>query len=535
MKPIILITGASGFIGSALTKVLAPYYTLIGLSRFKPPPDPRIQWFQADISRPSELERAFHQMSRMGRIEGMIHLAAHIDLLDRPSEKWETVNVRGTENLLREAVHHQIPFFVYASSIVVMDASKGISFLDESAGRKAHLRYAVSKMRAEEVVERYADHLKVLILRIGTVYSREPHLSYLNYQIASLFNADFSTRFLPTPLSGGLAYVSLEDTCRAFEKVLEHRNRTRSGEIFVISEEGYLPHAVAFQEIQGSLDGTLPALFPIPVFLAKWGTFLHHLWERLFHPRLHLRPWMAEFGILPFCVDTRKAKRELGWIPRHHVTVHLRHAADDLKADPSRWFRERNLRLKSAWLRGIKKGILKVWDRFLCRLLLDTIKIVRAYLPWKVETLVSNRKTTRTLFNLHRMELPCRIPWQFLLKIVVRSWPTSLVHFVPTRQGYDYRLFGSWSVLHFRKVGERPGILMKYRVTSGFAAGGYQTFSVRQDREKYFVSIDTRVPLGRPFPVRIHNFYTAEHLRNILTNLFSFRLKKGENLLGKET
>lgn len=548
MSPTLLVTGASGFIGSELVRILAPRYRLLGLSRVPRPPDPRLLWFQADISRPEEVARAFREMGRLGRIDGIVHLAAHIDLLDRPSEKWESVNVGGTENLLREAVGHGVRFFVYASSVVVMDSPGTIAFLDESAVRKAKLHYAASKLRGEEAVERYVGRLKAVILRIASVYSRSPHLSYLNYRIGSIFNGDLSTRFLPAPLAGGMAYVDLRDVCGAYERLLERLPQTRLGEILAVSEEGYLPHSVVAQIVHLAFAGRPPAILPIPILLAKWGTVLRHLWERLFHPRIHLRPWMAEFAALPFCVDTRKAKRELGWTPENHVTDHLRRAAADLLGDPVRWFRERDLRPKSAWVRGVKRGMLGIWDVFLCRFLLDAIKIARAYLPGRVKTLVEDGEMAEWYrriageskpqgrgvpFNLHRVELPCRIPWRFLLDAVALSWPTSLVHFVRTEEGYDYRLFGRWNILHFRKADEVPGASLCYEVTSGFAAGGFQTFSMRQDPEdrKFYLCIETRVPRGQLFPVRIHNFYTAEHLYGVLRNLFAFRLKKGENLL----
>lgn len=521
----------------------------MGISRFPRASNDSIQWFQADISDTEQLGRIFREMkSRAGRIEGLIHLAAHIDLLDRPSEKWELVNVGGTENLLREAIQHEISFFVYSSSIVVMDSPQKIAFLDEAAKRKARGFYATSKLRGEQVVESYQDKIKVATLRIGSVYWEKPHLSYLNYQIASFYNGDFSTRFLPAPLSGGMAYVHLQDVGNSFQKLLKKIESIPSGEIFVISEEGYLPHMVLFRKIQCALEEVPPAIFPIPISWAKWGTLIVHAWDRLGHPHLHYRPWMAEFATLPFCVDTRKAKKDLEWTCRHHITVHLEQSIRDLKERPEEWFKERNLRLKKKWFRNSKKKILRFWDWFLCPWILDVFKIIRAYLPWKVATLVRQEdakehywRSTKeikapeaeAIFNLHRLELPCRIPWQYLLSVVVVSWPTSLVHFVQTQEGYDYRFLSRWELLHFKKEQEVPGAFLRYKVTSGFAAGGSQVFLVTQDGQtgKHYVYIDTRVPRGQLFPVRIHNFYTAEHLRNIRKNLFSFQLEQGESLL----
>ncbi|MDX1387243.1 MAG: hypothetical protein R3257_06600, partial [bacterium] len=193
-------------------------------------------------------------------------------------------------------------------------------------------------------------------------------------------------------------------------------------------------------------------------------------------------------------------------------------------------------------IRKSKRVVLKLWDNFLCPFLLDFLKIVRAYLPLKVRTRVRDQEQMKEYwksaegicapqsnihYNLHRLELPCPIPWKYLQKVVTMSWPTSMIRFIETPVGYDYRIFGRLNVLNFKKQEEVPGSYLRYKVTSGFAAGGVQTFLIHQN----FVYIDTRVPKGQLFPQRIHNYYTSEHLRNIRKNLFSFQLERGESLL----
>jgi hypothetical protein len=343
--------------------------------------------------------------------------------------------------------------------------------------------------------------------------------------------------------------VSLSDICRAFGSALDRGGSIASGEIIVVSEEGYLPHTALIHEISSGLGLSRPAVFPVPVVAARWGTHAMQIWDRVFHPRIHLRPWMAEFATLPFCVDTRKARRDLGWTPRFHISAHIRRTIAQLRSAPEEWFERRELTLRPRWLRSARRLVLHTWDLGLGPLALDARAFLRFATFRSIDTLVVDDAAlaryraiaerggravgSGVRFNLHRVELPCRIPWRILLRVISVSWPTSLVEFTATKQGYEYRLLGRWTLLRFEKVGEEKETSIEYRVTGGFAAGGYQTFVPDRDPEtgRHYLYIDTRVPRDRPFPVRLHNVYTASHLENIQKNLFRFRLRHGETLL----
>jgi nucleoside-diphosphate-sugar epimerase len=86
-KPVVLITGAAGNIGSALVEALAPDYTVVGLDR--PGASAAIPLIPVDLASDESVERAMQQFrARFGaRIASVIHLAAYFDFTgtSRPS------------------------------------------------------------------------------------------------------------------------------------------------------------------------------------------------------------------------------------------------------------------------------------------------------------------------------------------------------------------------------------------------------------------------------------------------------------------
>ena len=109
----ILITGTSGFIGSALAAALADDHQVIGLSR-KPTAVEGITRITGDFADPDEL----HKLDSHGDLDVLVHLAA---VTGRgPEQACIDVNVTGTYHLLRHLIDRGTKKFVLASSIAAV-------------------------------------------------------------------------------------------------------------------------------------------------------------------------------------------------------------------------------------------------------------------------------------------------------------------------------------------------------------------------------------------------------------------------------
>ena len=89
-RPVILITGSSGFIGSAIGKRLAQGHQVVGLDNEDPrEPIAGVETIRVDLTSDQNVRDALAQVrQRFGtRIASVIHLAAYYDLSGEPDPK----------------------------------------------------------------------------------------------------------------------------------------------------------------------------------------------------------------------------------------------------------------------------------------------------------------------------------------------------------------------------------------------------------------------------------------------------------------
>ena len=106
-----IVTGSSGFIGSAVVKRLAERYRVIGFDRDVPPhPPAEAECICIDLTDEASVRAAFRRVrvAYGDKIASVIHLAAYFDLTGEPDERYETVTVKGTERLLTELKTFQL-------------------------------------------------------------------------------------------------------------------------------------------------------------------------------------------------------------------------------------------------------------------------------------------------------------------------------------------------------------------------------------------------------------------------------------------
>lgn len=181
----ILVTGAAGFIGSAVSKALLDRGdTVIGIDDFNDYYDPslkeaRIKEFctserfhlhRIDIRNASAIASALAPHA----IDQICHLAARAGVrasLQQPILYAET-NIVGTLHLLEYARHHNIRDFIFASSSSVYGNSKRIPFTEEDPVNEPISPYAATKKACEMLAFTYHHQygLHCTGLRFFTVY-----------------------------------------------------------------------------------------------------------------------------------------------------------------------------------------------------------------------------------------------------------------------------------------------------------------------------------------------------------------------------
>lgn len=172
----ILVTGASGFLGQALSWELARRDHEVRCA---------VRSISSSISLPGKIIRVGDIDLRtnwdeaLAGINTIIHLAARVHIIqetaNNPSAEFRLVNVGGTEKLARTAVERGVKRIVYVSSIGVNgNITEGTPF-SESSVLAPYDPYTESKYEAEQALFSIAalTGLEVVVIRPPLVYG--PH------------------------------------------------------------------------------------------------------------------------------------------------------------------------------------------------------------------------------------------------------------------------------------------------------------------------------------------------------------------------
>lgn len=342
-KPVVLVTGSSGLIGYSLCQLLAKDYQMIGFDRDGYPyPPPQAECVCVDLSSDRSVHCAFERVRYAygQRINSVIHLAAYYSFSGEPSPLYEKITVRGTERMLRELQNFEVEQFVFSSTELVHAPTEPGKPINEDWPIEPKWDYPKSKVETEKLIHEKHGNIPVVIVRIAGVYTDQCESIPLAYQIQRIYERQITSKLYPGDITHGQAFVHLDDVLDALRRTIARRDGLPRETTMIIGEAVTLSYGELQRAFGRLIQGQEWETREIPKAAAKAGAWLED--HVPFHDAF-IKPWMIDRADDHYELDIARARKLLGWEPKHSLRDTLPKMVAALKADPKKFYEENKL------------------------------------------------------------------------------------------------------------------------------------------------------------------------------------------------
>ena len=359
-KPLVLITGAAGDIGRALSESLASAYTVVGLDR--PGKQASIPLIAADLGSDASVANALREVRRRfgARVASVIHLAAYFDFSGEDNPLYREVNVEGTRRLLRALRELEVEQLIYSGTMLVHRPVRPGMRIDETAPIEPKWAYPKSKAEAESVIRAEHGFIPYVLFHLAGVYDEQRCVPTLAQQIARIYERDFKSYLYAGDPDVGQSMLHKDDMIDAFRRAVDRRDRLPSETVILVGEAEAMGYDALQDRIGRLIHGDAEwTTVQVPKPIARAGALLEEKLEPVIPDAIDqgekpfVRTFMISMADDHYALDTTRAQQLLGWTPTHALDAVLPSMIERLKRDPLAWY-EANGITPPAWMQTAK-------------------------------------------------------------------------------------------------------------------------------------------------------------------------------------
>ncbi len=305
----VLVTGATGFLGEHLCRVLVEQGHIVrGLARSRSHvlADLGVEHVRGDVMAGPELDRG------LDGVGAVFHLAGAVSRDPSDAQRMMRLHVDGTRRVLERMAAAGITRMVLASTSGTIGVSKDEAILDETAPYAEELvagwPYYASKIFQERLAFEHGARLGIEVVAINPSLLLGPG----DRRLSSTGDVrKFLKRQIPVVPKGGISFVDARDAAIATANALE---RGRAGERYLLGGPNWTMKE--FFARLGRVAHVAPPRLALP---ASWNKLGASLVEELYRWRDREPPVnriSVEMSEHYWWIDSSKATAELGFEAR---------------------------------------------------------------------------------------------------------------------------------------------------------------------------------------------------------------------------
>jgi dihydroflavonol-4-reductase len=302
------VTGATGFLGSHVARVLAEQGALLRLlvrptSDLRNIADLNAERVEGDLRDPASIEKA------LTGCDALFHVAADYRLWVRDPEQMHRSNVEGTRGLIEAAGRQGVRRIVYTSSVATMGFGSNGTLADENSPVSLADMigpYKRSKFLAEQVAfEAARSGVDVVVVNPTTPIGERDIKPTPSGRIV----VDFLRRKFPAYVDTGLNLVDATECALGHVRALE---KGRSGERYILGGENLTLKQIL--DRLGAITGLPSPKVKLPyIFALAAGVVDETVTGRILGREPRATIDAVRMGRKKMFITSAKAERELGW------------------------------------------------------------------------------------------------------------------------------------------------------------------------------------------------------------------------------
>jgi nucleoside-diphosphate-sugar epimerase len=367
--PVLVISGASGFVGKYFLNAFCKDYFIYALAR-RPQQaadvsfNKNIFWIRVDIADKTKIQGIFKKISSDGDVDFFLHLAGHFGFRNnKKNSEYERTNVIGTKNILESAHHLNFKRFIFSSSLALHKISDPNRIITEDTIPDATTQYSKTKIKAEELIKTYSSNFPCTTIRFAAIFSdwceHPPLYSFLSTWLSKRWDR----RILVGKGKTAIPYLHIYDLIELYKSIFLKTESLPQFHNLIADPNHHTSHKQLFKVANNYNYHYDISPFYLPKYITLLALAIRNFGGYLINKTYFEQLWMLKYTDCIMNVDASHTHKLLAWEPtkRYSISRRLLFLIWKMKTNPIEWHRKNKIRFYAI----VERQYLKIYDAML--------------------------------------------------------------------------------------------------------------------------------------------------------------------------